>query len=615
VSGIVALFARSGAPADATLLARLVARQRYRGPDGEGAWSRGPVALGHTLHRTTLEAEREVSPAGLDDRLFVTADARLDARDELRDRLRGHGREVPPDAPDPELLLHAYDVWGTRCLEHLLGDFSFALWDARRRELFCAVDALGARSFYYADGRDAFVGSNDLACVRLAGGVRDDLEERAVADFVLLGSYAARDFTIYADIARIPPGHLLVVGGHGARLARYFDGIAPQKPPAAQEACVEAFRELLGRAVRDRLRTPKLAITLSGGVDSPLVALTAKRELQRRFEAPELGAYCAVYDHLIPDDERHYAGLVAQSLSLPIDFQSMDEGWLFDWVGRLSPPEPIPDLVVGPFLDQLGRLSSRSGVVLTGYDGDTLLRAAFRLHWRERLVRGELVPLARDLWWYLRSERALPPMGVRTWLANRARARTSLQRPKWLNEGFWRRAELARRWSTGVAPLPVARPRDPSVLGFTGRAWTGFFDAHDPAYLGRAIDFRHPLLDLRVIRFASGLPAVPWCVSKHLLRRCLGDLPAAIRRRPKTPLSRDPIAELVRRGGLRRLPAPRSSEALAPFIDVHAARESLRGASALTDETWLALRAVALGVWLEQRDAGPRAVSRARPAC
>ena len=80
---------------------------------------------------------------------------------------------------------------------------------------------------------------------------------------------------------------------------------------------------------------------MSGGVDSPLVALTAKRELQRQFAAPELHAYCSVYDHLIPDDERHYAGLVASSLSIPIDFQAIDDGALFDWVGRLSPPEPI----------------------------------------------------------------------------------------------------------------------------------------------------------------------------------------------------------------------------------------------------------------------------------
>src|SRR4029079_8964300 len=103
-----------------------------------------------------------------------------------------------------------------------------------------------------------------------------------------------------------------------------------------------------------------------------------------------------------------------RSLEIPIDFQPMDEGALFDWVGRLRPPEPIADLLMGPFLDQLARLTGRSAVVLTGYDGDTLLRSAFRLHWKERLARGEVAALARELAWYVRTQRALPPIGVRT---------------------------------------------------------------------------------------------------------------------------------------------------------------------------------------------------------
>ena len=113
-----------------------------------------------------------MSPTSLGDRLFITADARIDARDELCARLRDCGRDLALDLPDPELVLHAYDAWGEGCLRHLLGDFSFALWDASRRKLFCAVDALGVRPFFYADRGGLFVGSNSLACVRLHDKVR-----------------------------------------------------------------------------------------------------------------------------------------------------------------------------------------------------------------------------------------------------------------------------------------------------------------------------------------------------------------------------------------------------------------------------------------------------------
>ena len=617
MSGIVALFNRSGAPADRALLARMIAAQRFRGPDGEGAWLGGPIALGHTQHRTTLEAEREVSPAALGDRLFIAADARIDARAELCARLRDHGRDLPLDLPDPELILHAYDAWGEGCLPHLLGDFSFALWDARRRRLFCAVDALGARAFYYADRAGSFAGGNSLACVRLHESVRDGLDERAVGDFILLGAYEDPDVTIYADVARIPPGHFLIVEESGLRLQRSFalTEEAETRGVRRDDDCVDEFRELLDRAVGDRLRTPKVAITLSGGVDSPLVALTARRQLQRRFAAPEIRAYCCVYDQLIPDDERHYAGLVARSLSIPIDFQAVDDGSLFDWVGRLAPAEPIADLVMGPFLDQLWRLTDHGPVVLTGYDGDTLLRAAVRLHWKERLARGELGALARDVLWYVTTRRALPPIGVRTFFANRRRALAPRRRPVWLRDSFWSRADLEARWSRGALPLDVKRSRDPGLLGFAGRAWGSFFDSHDPGYLGRPIDFRHPLLDLRLIRFALRLPAVPWCVDKHLLRRCLGDLPEEIRRRPKTPLARDPVAELIRRRGLGSVRISESLERLAAFIDLPALRGALRGTGTPSDDTWLALRAVALGTWLEQRDAGAAPAPVTRLAC
>jgi asparagine synthase (glutamine-hydrolysing) len=616
VSGIAALFARGGVPADAGLLGRLVAAQRFRGPDGQGSWLRGSVGLGHTQHKTTLEAEREVSPASLEDRLFITADARIDARDELCARLRDCGRDLPLDLPDPELVLHAYDAWGEGCLRHLLGDFSFALWDAPRRRLLCAVDALGARAFYYADHGGSFVGSNTLACVRLHDGVRDELDERAVGDFILLGGYEDRGITIYADIKRIPPGHCLIVDDDGARLTRYFDWPEPVDARApSPDDCLEQFRALLAGAVRDRLRTPKLAVLMSGGVDSSLVALTAKRQLDRQFATPELRAYCTVYDHLIPDDERRHARLVADSLSIPIDFQAMDDGALFDWVGRLSPAEPLADVVIGPFLDQLARLASRASVVLTGYDGDTLLMAAVRLHWKERLAGGELSALVRELVWYVTTQRALPPIGVRTAIAGRQRAVTPRRRPSWLREELWQRAGLERRWSAADLPAAPARSREPSVRAFAGRAWGPLFDGHDPGYLGRPIDFRHPLLDLRLIRFAMALPAIPWCANKHLLRRCLDDLPAAIRRRPKTPLARDPVAQLIQRRGIDAVRVPRSADRLAPLVDLRAAREALGRASDPIDDPWIPLRALALGTWLEQRDAGEATASHARPAC
>jgi asparagine synthase (glutamine-hydrolysing) len=608
VSGLAAVYTRGGAPVDVALLERMVDAQRFRGPDGRGTWVRGSIGLGHALHRTTVESAREVSPTRLEDRLFVAADARLDARDELCARLRDHGRDVPLDAPDPELILAAYDAWGEGCVTRLLGDFSFALWDARRARLVCAVDPLGARAFYYADRGGVFVGGNSLVAVRCHAAVRDELDERALGDFILLGAYEDRDRTIYADVARVPPGHILVVDEVGARLRRYFEWpeLDPSPSPRGDD-CLDEFRELLSRAVSDRLRAPKITVAMSGGVDSSLVALTAKRELARRFEAPELFAACSVYDSLIPDDERRWAGLVARSLSIPIDFAVMDRATPFDWVGRFTPAEPLADVALGPWLDQLDRLASRTSVVLTGHDGDLLLRTDFPLHWRRRAERREWGALARELATYACLQRAVPPMGVRATLARRRRRVAPLPRPPWLREDFWQRAGLEARAARNASPPVVRQPRDASVHALSGRAWGAVFDALDPGCLGRPIEFRHPLLDLRVVRFALALPAVPWCVDKHLLRRCLGGLPAEIARRPKTPLAEDPVAALDRNGGLASMTVPPAAERLSSFIDVAATRAALaRGALA---DPWPLLRTLAVATWLETRTSPGSTVS------
>jgi asparagine synthase (glutamine-hydrolysing) len=611
VSGLVALLRRGGAPVDAALLGRMTAGQRFRGPDGEGIWRAGSVGLGHTLHKTTLEAEREESPASLDGRLFIAADARIDARDELCARLRDCGHDLRTDEPDPVLILHAYDAWGEGCLPRLLGDFSFALWDAPRRKLVCAVDPLGVKPFYYADRGGLFAGGNSLDCVRLHPEVRDDLNEVAVGDFLLCGGYQDRDITIYADVARIPPGHLLVADEGGVRLRRYFSWPQPAEVSWRRPAdCLERFEELLGCAVRDRLRTPKVAIFMSGGVDSPLVAMTAKRELERRFASPELVAYTSVCGPPFADDEAHYAGLVARCLSIPLDVQAFDAGALFDWSERICPAEPLARVVMGPYLDQLSRLAGRFTTALTGFDGDALLGAAVRKHWGERLSQGRLGDLARDLAWYLRTVRALPPIGVRTYLTRLRRGTDEPHRPGWLREGFWRRAALEQRSASTARPASVTHSREPSLRTFASPAWGGLFDSYDPGCLGRAIEVRHPLADLRLVRFALGLPAVPWCVDKHLLRRCLGGLPEAVRSRPKTPLVVDFDAELFRRVDPRALRVPWQSEGLAPFLDVAAMKRALDESPARAAPSWPLLRALGLGVWLNGRGSS----ELARPA-
>src|SRR5512146_2042370 len=107
MSGIAAIFNRTGEPVSAELLAQMTRFMSYRGPDAQRTWSRGPVGLGQALLRTTDEAAREQQPYSLDGQVWITADVRLDGRAALIRELQPGTRCALNEATDPELILHA----------------------------------------------------------------------------------------------------------------------------------------------------------------------------------------------------------------------------------------------------------------------------------------------------------------------------------------------------------------------------------------------------------------------------------------------------------------------------------------------------------------------------
>ena len=215
----------------------------------------------------------------------ITANARIDARDE---RLT-----------DAELILHAYEKWGDDCVKHLLGDFAFAIWDDRRKRLFCARDHFGVKPFFYTHIGDKFNFSSTLNELK----VSTTLNEIAIGDYLLFGVNQDQSTTVFKDIQRLPPGHILIVENNQIKIQRYW---TPSLPALIRfrdpDQYVERFLELLSLAVRDRLRTDRVAVSMSGGLDSTSLAAIAR-------DHATVGAFTVVYDSLIPDQERHYSSL------------------------------------------------------------------------------------------------------------------------------------------------------------------------------------------------------------------------------------------------------------------------------------------------------------------
>jgi asparagine synthase (glutamine-hydrolysing) len=220
--------------------------------------------------------------------LTITANARIDAREDL-------------NLSDAELILSAYKKWGDDCVNHLIGDFAFAIWDESKQRFFCARDHFGVKPFYFTHIDNEFAFSSSLNALRLNPKVSNTLNEIAVGDYLLFGVNQDLSTTIFKDIQRLPPGHTLTVANGSITTRRYW---TPEPSSEVRfpdpESYVERFKELFARAVSDRLRTDRVAISMSGGLDSTSLAAVARDQIDN------VHAFTVVYDSLIPDEERHF---------------------------------------------------------------------------------------------------------------------------------------------------------------------------------------------------------------------------------------------------------------------------------------------------------------------
>ena len=327
--------------------------------------------------RTTRESQIEQQPASLDGKLWITADARIDCREELEKKLALQGYSAAGrSVTDSGLILRAYAAWGAECVQHLRGDFAFAIWDARKKLLFCARDHFGVKPFYYSELGELFLFSNTLDCLRQHPGVSDELNDAAIGDFLLFGLNCDAATTTFRDIRRLPAAHAMTVSSDGLRIQRYWSAPTTGRIRYQRaEDYVEHFQILLQAAVTDRMRVDRAGILLSGGLDSATVATTVRELAAGPGGTTDLRAYTVVYESLIPDQDGRYAREVADFLNIPhqtipIDRLQPFERW--DEPGIRS-PEPVDDPFFAGLFDQFRTIAADCRVVLSGEGADNLM--------------------------------------------------------------------------------------------------------------------------------------------------------------------------------------------------------------------------------------------------
>ncbi len=392
MSGVAGILLRQeGKPAAAADIQRMLARMQHRAPDGSSWWMDSSVVLGHAWLNTTDEAgPGPLTMAG--GKLAITADCRLDNRDELLARLGIRDSSVA----DAVLLMRAYLRWGEACPEHLQGDFAFAIWDAERQQLFCVRDHFGVKPFYYHSSDRRFVFASEIGPILDAGGVDMRISEHQISGF-LAGMPDDPQSTAYADIFRLPARHSLTVTGNQVVLRRYWQ-IEPSPRPMRADAA-EEFRHLFSQSVRNRMRgTPAVGAMLSGGLDSSSIACVAglHNAAQRK---PKLPTFSLVFEKGSPMDERPFIEAVLAQQKVDGTLISVGNYAPFAEFERILEEQEETFLAPGLSLTRdIYRTAGAKGmkVLLDGHGGDEVVSQGHG-HLHELADAGKWMELWREL--------------------------------------------------------------------------------------------------------------------------------------------------------------------------------------------------------------------------
>jgi len=479
----------------------------HRGPDGRGVQSfeNGTVLLGHRRLAIIDLSPDGAQPICNEDRtVWLTFNGEIYNFLALREELALLGHRFCSRS-DSEVIVHAYEEWGTECVSRLRGIFAFGIWDGRRKALFLARDPLGVKPLYYASYAGRFTFASQPKAILADPSFKREIDPHGFRDYLAFG-YIPHDRSAFSGMSKLPAGHTATLSKKKLELHRYWqlDYLPTVGDP--REALVR-LRDGLTDAVHSQLVSDvPVGCFLSGGIDSSLLVGLARPHLS------ELRTFTVGFEET-GSDERANARLVAahfgtrhfESVAVRQNFQNSlcDMQEFFD-----EPFDPNGPL---PFLEVARLARKHDTVVALGGDGADEMFAGYLRY--DDFDRPDWLPTGRptDLWRGLRrcgllGARKSSPGDIDRYFRYEGCLTDAAQR-KLLDERFARQIndeaeEVMRRHH---------RPELPAVAAAQVMDMHVYLVDHilckvDRASMAHGVETRVPFLDPELVKLAFQIP-------------------------------------------------------------------------------------------------------------
>lgn len=286
--GICGIFDQSGNPVDQATLKRMSSVLGHRGPDGEGYFVDGGIGLGHRrLSIIDIDGGAQPMP-NEDNTLQVIFNGEIYNYIELREELLALGHVFRTHS-DTEVIVHAYEQWGTECVSRFNGMFAFAIVNIREKTLFLARDHLGIKPLYYIWIGYTLIFASEIKALLQHTDCQREVDVESLAELFTY-RYVPSPKTLFKGIFKLPAGHMMLVTTNSVEMKRFWKWIPQIRKKWHERELIEEYQGLLDDAVRLQLRSDvPLGLFLSSGIDSGVLLAIMSKYSSGRIQAFTMG--------------------------------------------------------------------------------------------------------------------------------------------------------------------------------------------------------------------------------------------------------------------------------------------------------------------------------------